>query len=109
MGPATIDQLKTLFNVAAISVGDAILVDPQDVATDVWGNNAILSYSPDISGAAMSLAQPSFGFTSVLPGHPFAEKPYYSDETKSYVYGATFERKVNFGKTGAGFLFQNCK
>ena len=57
----------------------------------------------------MSLAQPAFGFTSVLPGHPFAEKPYYSDETKSYVYGATFERKVNFGKTGAGFLFQNCK
>ena len=35
MGPATIDQLKTLFNVAAISVGEAIWVDPQDVATDV--------------------------------------------------------------------------
>lgn len=70
-------------------------------------NNAILSYSPDISGAAMSLAQPAFGFTSVLPGHPFAEKPYYSDGTRRME--RTFERKVNFGKTGAGFLFQNCK
>ena len=108
-GPASLEQLKTIFNVPVIEVGDAVWVNGEDAHTDVWGNCAILSYSPAISGNTVSLAEPSFGFTSVLPGHPFAEQPYYDNASKSWIYGATFERRANLGLAGAGFLFQNCK
>ena len=56
-----------------------------------------------LSAAAADCPTPSAGPADIRVSG------YYSDEAKSYVYGATFERKVNFGKTGAGFLFQNCK
>ena len=88
MGAATIDQLKNLFNVAEIVVGDAIWVDEAGLGQDVWGNNAILSYSPNIGTngtASVSLAEPAFGFTNVLEGHPFAETPYYENGAKSWI------------------------
>ncbi len=112
MGPATMDQLKTILNVTEIVMGDAIWVDANDVGADIWGNNAILAYAPNIGGANggdISLAEPSFGFTSVLEGHPFAEMPYYDNGLKSWVYGATFERRANVAYNTAAFLFQNPK
>jgi hypothetical protein len=111
LGPATMDQLKTILNVAEIQVGDAVWIDGNDVGQDVWGNNAILAYVPSIggNGGDISLAEPGFGFTNVLEGHPFAETPYYANESKSWVYGATFERKPNVAYNTAGFLFTNPK
>ncbi len=109
MGPATVEQLKVIFNVAEIDVGDASWVDETDTAQDVWGNNAILAYVPTIAAgsAKVSLAEPSFGFTNVIEGHPFAETPRYEAGIKSWVYGATFERRANVAYPGAGFLFTN--
>lgn len=111
LGPATVDQLKTIFDVAEIVVGDAIWIDNNDVGQDVWGNNAILAYVPNIggNGGDISLAEPGFGFTNVLDGHPFAETPYYASESKSWVYGATFERRPNVAYNTAAFLFTNPK
>lgn len=112
MGPASMDQLKTILNVAEIVMGDGIWVDANDVGADIWGNNAILAYAPNIggtSGGDISLAEPSFGFTSVIEGHPFAETPYYENALKSWVYGATFERRANVAYNTAAFLFQNPK
>lgn len=107
-GPATVEQLKTIFNVQNILVGDAVWVDDDDVGRDVWGNNAILSYTPTIGGNGdISLAQPAFGFTNVIEGHPFAETPYYEPPGKSWIYGATFERRPNVAYDDAAFLFQN--
>lgn len=110
-GPATVEQLKTILNVANIDIGDAVWVDDSDVGQDVWGNNAILAYVPTIgaSGGNISLAQPAFGFTNVIEGHPFAETPYYENGSKSWIYGATFERKPNVAYDDAAFLFQNPK
>lgn len=110
LGPATIEQLKTILNVAQIEVGEAIWINDADVGADVWGNNAILAYVPVIGGAgtSISLAEPGFGFTNVIEGHPFAETPYFStDGTKSWIYGATYERKPNVAYNTAAFLFQN--
>lgn len=110
MGPATLDQLKTILKVSEIVVGDATWVDGAGVGQDVWGNNAVLAYSPSIgagSSGDISLAEPSFGFTNVLEGHPFAETPYYENSVKSWIYGATFERRPNVAYNTAGFLFQN--
>ena len=111
MGPATMDQLKTIFNVEEIVIGDAVWMNDSDVGADVWGNNAILAYVPKIGadGATVSLAEPAFGFTNVIEGHPFAETPYYHNDSKSWVYGATYERKPNVAYNTAAFLFQNPK
>lgn len=111
LGPANIEQLKTILNVAEIEVGDAVWIDEADVGQDVWGNNAILAYVPKIggNGSDISLAEPGFGFTNVLEGHPFAETPYYENSSKSWVYGATFERRPNVAYNTAAFLFTNPK
>jgi len=113
MGPATLDQLKTILEVKEIIVGEAIWINGAGVGADVWGNNAILAYVPTIgSGGSsdISLAEPGFGFTNVIEGHPFAETPYFTtDGTKSWIYGATFERRPNVAYNTAAFLFQNPK
>lgn len=111
LGPATMDQLKTILNVAEIEVGDAVWIDDNNAGQDVWGNNAILAYVPKIggNGGDISLAEPGFGFTNVLEGHPFAETPYYETGNKSWVYGATFERRPNVAYNTAAFLFTNPK
>lgn len=111
MGPATREQLATILDVAAIEVGDAVWMDDTDTGRDVWGNNAILAYVPNIggNGASISLAEPGFGFTNVIEGHPFAETPYYENGSKSWIYGATYERRPNVAYNTAAFLFTNPK
>ena len=111
MGPAAIEQLKTILNVANIEVGDAVWIDDTDTGRDVWGNNAVLAYVPRIggTGADISLAEPGFGFTNLIEGHPFAETPYYEPGSKSWIYGGTYERQANVAYPGAGFLFTNPK
>jgi hypothetical protein len=112
-GPATVEQMKVVFNVTDIAIGDAVWKDASGVGQDVWGNNAILAYVPNIGGAGgtdINLTEPAFGFTNVIEGHPFAETPYYAmDGTKSWIYGATFERQPNVAYNTAAFLFQNPK
>lgn len=111
MGPATLEQLKTIFEVEEIVVGDAVWIDNSNAGQDVWGNNAILAYVGQHGGNSgdMSLAEPCFGFTNVLEGHPFAETPYYEATSKSWIYGATYERRPNVAYNTAGFLFTNPK
>lgn len=111
-GPATLEQLKQILRLDSIVMGDAVWVDETDTGRDVWGNNAVLAYVPSISAGGtpnISLAQPAFGFTNVIEGHPFAETPYYEPGLKSWVYGATYERRPNVAYNTAGFLFTNPK
>jgi hypothetical protein len=111
MGPATLDQLKSILNVETIDIGDAVWINDADVGADVWGNNAVLAYVPKMAAGSgdISLAEPAFGFTNVLEGHPFAEQPRYNGDSKSWIYGATYERKPNVAYNTAAFLFQNPK
>jgi len=111
MGPATLEQLAKICEVDEVVVGDCISMDAAGVGQDCWGNNAILAYVPKIGGAGtdISLAEPGFGFTNVLEGHPFAEAPYYDNGLKSWIYGATYERRPNVAYNTAGFLFTNPK
>ncbi|MES2948666.1 MAG: hypothetical protein V4858_09000 [Pseudomonadota bacterium] len=110
-GVATLEQLAKILEVDEVVCGDAIWIDASDVGQDVWGNNAVLSYVPKIGGAGntISLAEPGFGFTNVIEGHPFAETPYFESSSKSWIYGATYERKPNVAYNTAGFLFTNPK
>ncbi|MFT7722237.1 MAG: hypothetical protein QM788_05340 [Roseateles sp.] len=112
MGPATLEQLKTILGVANIVVGEAVSLDAAGVGSDVWGNNAVLAYVPKIGAGGtgdISLAEPAFGFTNVLEGHPFAEQPYYEPGAKSWIYGATYERQASVAYNTAAFLFTNPK
>lgn len=109
LGPATMAQLQSILNVPNIVIGDGTWTAEDGTVTDIWGNNAILAYSPQIGndGMGLSLGEPAFGFTSWMEGHPFVETPYYDNGLKSWVYGATFERKPTLVRGTAGFLFQN--
>lgn len=108
MGPATLDSLKAIFGVQYIDVGDGIWEDDAGVKHDIWQGSTIVSYSPPVTTAAsFSLGEPRFGLTGVMDGHPMAETPYYTNERKSWVYGATYERRPNVLTNTAGFLFQN--
>ncbi len=111
MGPASLDQLKSILNVAEINVGDAVWINDADVSADVWGNNAVLAYVPALSGTSgdISLAEPGFGFTNVIEGHPFAEQPRYDGDAKSWIYGATYERQANIAYNQAAVLVTGCK
>lgn len=111
MGVATLEQLAKIFEVEEVVCGDGIWMDASDVGQDIWGNNAILAYVPKIGGGGLqiSLTEPAFGFTNVIEGHPFAETPYFQNESKSWIYGATYERRPNVAYNTAGFLFQNPK
>lgn len=111
LGAPTIAQLQNIFNVDEIVVGEAIWKGDDDAGADVWGNNAILAYVPRMAGAGsnISLAEPAFGFTNVIEGHPYAETPYYSNDFKSWIYGATYERRPNVAYNTAAVLFQNPK
>ncbi|MGB4227755.1 MAG: hypothetical protein WBJ68_14125 [Candidatus Dechloromonas phosphoritropha] len=110
-GPVSLDQLKSILNLNEVVIGDAVWMDAAGTGADVWGNNAILAYVPTIGGAGndISLAEPGFGFTNVMEGHPYAESPYYDNSTKSWIYGATYERQANVAYNTAAFLFQNPK
>ena len=112
IGTPGINELKTILEIEEIVVGDAVWIDETDTGRDVWGNNAVLAYVPKIAGngsADISLAEPAFGFTNVIEGHPFAETPYYDNGSKSWIYGATYERKPNVAYNSAAFLFTNPK
>jgi hypothetical protein len=111
MGPATMEQIAKIVEVDEVVVGDAVWIDSADAGQDVWGNNAVLAYVPKIggNGSEISLAEPGFGFTNVIEGHPFAETPWFDNNAKSWIYGATFERLPNVAYNTAAFLFQNPK
>ncbi len=111
LGAPTLDQLRNILNVEEIVIGDAVWKDETDTGLDVWGNNAILAYVPRLTGNGgdISLAEPAFGFTNVIEGHPYAEAPYFDNSTKSWIYGATYERRPNVAYNSAAVLFQNPK
>lgn len=101
----TDDFLKQILGVSEIVVGETVWVNEQNVAADVWGNMALLSYSPMISPSTASAIDAPFGITSVIEGHPFSERPYWEDQTKSWIFGGTYERLPNLLKPAAGVLF----
>jgi len=93
-------------------VPQILMMDMGSANTSGLFSNAILAYVPKVGAGGtsdISLAEPGFGFTNVLEGHPFAEAPYYENGTKSWIYGATYERRPNVAYNTAGFLFTNPK
>jgi hypothetical protein len=100
----TAEMLATLFGVKKVVVGEAIAVSEQGATFDVWGNNAILAYVPE---DGQTIEVPSYGYTYTLDGNPSVETPYWDLNSKSWVYGVTYERQPLITGMAGGFLIQN--
>lgn len=113
----TADMIAKLLELDKLAVGKAIYTDDADATYDVWGDNMILAYVPPeaIPSAAIyapgrvnnDMARPSYGYTYVMQGHPFAETPYWDNGKKSWVYGVTYERVPLLTSANAGYLISD--
>lgn len=98
------DMLARLWNLDKVVVGKGITMSDAGVASDVWGNNAILAYT---NLGSMNAEEPSYGYTYTLEGNPIVEQAYWDPNTKSWIYPVNYERvPVQSGIT-AGYLIQN--
>lgn len=102
----TAAMLAELFDVDEVVVGKALYFDEVlDDTVDAWGNDAILAYTPEAS--ELDREEPAFGYTYEMEGHPYVESKYYDDNTKTWFYPVTHERKPLIAGISAGFLFKN--
>lgn len=99
---ASLDDLARLWGVERVVCGDAIWVDDQDRAHDVWGNAVVIAYTP--VGSSMLRAEPSFGHGYTLMGTPLVESPYYERQPKSWIYPVTEEWSMEIVGQDAGYL-----
>lgn len=104
----TLEMLAAYFELDRVIEGKAVYLaenasDDED-AQDVWGNDAILSYTP---ASGDNYQVPSFGYTYRLNGHPIVEQPYHERNVKSWVYPTTEDWSPELTGADAGFLFQS--
>lgn len=74
------------------------------MASDIWGDDAILAYVPETGD---NYQVPSFGYTYELMGYPLVEQPYFERSNDSWIYPTKFERRPYLTGAEGGFLFQN--
>jgi len=97
-------MLARYFTVDKVVVGRAVAADSTGLMGDIWGNMALLSYSPD---SPSGMEEPSFSFTYTMEGHPLVEQPYYDRSVRSWLYPTVYERAPVIACADAGFLIQN--
>lgn len=102
----TADMLAKYFNIDKVIVGKAVYLaenaDDDADARDVWGKDAILSYTP----MGNNYRVPSFGYCYRLQGHPMVERPYEERNRKSWIYPVTEDWSPELVGAEGGFLFQ---
>lgn len=104
----TVDMLAAYFTLDKVIVGDAVYLPEtardDDMALDVWGNDAILAYVPRDGGNYMV---PAFGYTYELNGMPEVRTPYWDDTCDSWIYPMKVERREKMVGADAGFLLKD--
>lgn len=102
----TADMLAAYFDVKRVVVGKAVYLPETAadtaLATDIWGDDAILAYVPE---AGNTYQVPSFGYTYELMGYPQVEAPYFVRSNDSWIYPIKTERKPYLVGAEGGFLF----
>ncbi len=97
-------MLAQYFDVKTFLVGDAIIDDEAGNTLDVWGNDAILAYVPDVGTANVNI--PAYGYTYQLNGYPFVKPAYFERGVNSYLNDVFDEWSPEVVGPDAGFLFQ---
>ena len=96
--------LANLFEIDRVVEGKAVVADNTGRFSDVWGNGFVLAYAPTEPNG---MEEPSYGYTYTMKSNPFVEQPYWDGNTKSWIYGVTYERAPVLAGMEAGFLFAN--
>lgn len=99
----TEEMLAALWNVQKVVVGKAIGMTDAGVASDLWGNNAVLAYT---NLGSANAEEPSYGYTYTMDGNPLVEPAYWDAATKSWVYPVNYERLPVLSGITSGFLLQ---
>jgi hypothetical protein len=104
----TEDMLAAFFRLKKVVVGSAVYLPDTAadtaLATDIWGDDAVLAYVPM---AGDNFQVPSFGYTYELAGYPQVETPYFERPNDSWIYPMKVERRPFITGADAGFLFTN--
>lgn len=102
----TAEMLAAYFDLRRVVVGKAVYLPEtapdSALATDIWGDDAILAYVPE---AGNSYGVPSYGYTYELSGYPQVEAPYFERKNDSWMYPVKTERRPYLVGPEAGFLF----
>jgi hypothetical protein len=99
--------LSVVFDIPRIVIGEAIVADDADAFGDVWGADVILAYVGADVNVNANMEEPSFGYTYVIEGHPAVEEPYWDANTKSWIYGTSYDNSPVLCGMAAGYLIQN--
>ena len=103
----TLGMMAQFYDVAEVIVGEAVELaenaGDDDAATDIWGQDALLTFSPKEGRYRV----PAFGYIYRLQGYPMVETPYPERNRKAWVYPVTEEYSPNITGKDAGFLFRN--
>lgn len=102
----TVEMLAAYFGVKKVIVGTAVYL-PQTapdtvMATDIWGDDAILAYVPETGNTFQA---PSYGYTYELSGYPQVNQPYFENSNDSWIYPTKVERRPYLLGAEGGFLF----
>jgi hypothetical protein len=99
----TTEMLARLWDLERVVIGRSVTEDQAGAVTDVWGTDAILAYT---AIGAVDNAEPSYGYTYTMEGHPLVEQAYWDNGAKSWIYPVTYERVPVIAGAGAGYLMQ---
>ena len=100
----TSKMLSALLEIDTIAEGRAVVSTALGGFQDVWGDYFVLGYAPP---KPSGMEEPSYGYTYTMVGHPFVEKSYYDGNTKSNIYGVTYERVPVLTGMSVGYLFSD--
>jgi hypothetical protein len=102
---AGIDDLRRIFRIPNIVIGEAITAADDGTISDVWGRDVVLAYTETAGLAQMGL--PTYGVTYQLTGHPFAEPAYYGNNEKTWYFPVTTCEAPVITSSNAGYLIKN--
>lgn len=108
----TTEVLGRLWDIPRVLVGKAVQAAnndplpgpaPAGTFTDVWGTDVVLAYAPERPSGA---EEPSFAYTYEMEGHPVVEEVRWDGDSRSWIYGVSYERAPVLSGISAGYLIQ---
>lgn len=105
----TTELLAQIFEVEQVVIGAAtVATGAADTLGDVWGNDAVLAYvAPDGGDLGANAEEPAYGYTYHIEGMPSVEEPYWDQNTRSWIYGVSFDNTPVLAGMAAGYLFKD--
>lgn len=104
----TTDMIAAYFDIKRVVIGEAVYLpetaDDTTMALDVWGDDAVLAYVPEIGD---NYQVPAFAYTYQLLGYPQVQQPYFEQKTDSWIYPMKVEQRPIITGAEGGFLIKD--